>query len=125
VLDLDPTSATAYENLGVDASASGELSAALDDLERALAIDPELAGAHNALAAVLMRQGRRQDALAQWRHAVQLNPRLYDALYNLGTVLYAERRRDEARPYLERFVAEASPTRYASEIARVRRLLQP
>jgi arylsulfatase A-like enzyme/Tfp pilus assembly protein PilF len=125
VLDLDPTSATAYENLGVDASASGELAAARDDLERALTLDPGLAGAHNALAAVLMRQGRQQDALEHWRKAVQLNPRLYDALYNLGTVLYSARRRDEARPYLERFVAEASPSRYASDIARVRRLLHP
>jgi len=125
VLDLDPTSATAYENLGVDASASGELSAARDDLERALTLDPGLAGAHNALAAVLMRQGRSRDALEHWRKAVELNPRLYDALYNLGTVLYSARRRDEARPYLERFVAEASPARYASDIARVRRLLQP
>ena len=63
MLDLDPTSATAYENLGIDASASGELSAARDDLERALDLDPRLAGAHNALAAVLMRQGQREDAL--------------------------------------------------------------
>ena len=32
-------------------------------------------------------------------------------------------RRDDARPYLERFVAEATAARYASDIARVRRLL--
>jgi Tfp pilus assembly protein PilF len=125
VLELDPTSATAYENLGIDASASGALSAAREDLERALDLDARLAGAHNALAAVLMRQGQREDALEHWRTAVQLNPRLYDALYNLGTVLYSARRRDEARPYLERFVAEASPTRYGPDIARVRRLLLP
>ena len=125
VLDLDPTSATAYENLGIDASASGELSAARDDLERALDLDPRLAGAHNALAAVLMRQGQREDALEHWQKAVQLNPHLYDALYNLGTVLYSVGRHDDARPYLERFVAEASPARYASDIARVRRLLRP
>jgi arylsulfatase A-like enzyme/Tfp pilus assembly protein PilF len=125
VLELDPTSATAYENLGIDASARGALSAAREDLERALDLDPRLAGAHNALAAVLMRQGRREDALEHWRTAVQQNPHLYDALYNLGTVLYSAQRRDEARPYLERFVAEASPTRYGSDIARVRRLLVP
>jgi len=124
VLDLDPTSATAYENLGVDASAGGDLNAAARYLARALELDPELAAARNALAAALLRQGRRADALEQWRTALRLNPHLLEALYNVGTTLYAEGRRDEARPYLERFVAEAPAQRYAADIARLRAMLQ-
>jgi protein O-GlcNAc transferase len=123
VLDLDPTSATAYENLGIDAMGSGDLAAAADHLTHALELDPRLARAHNALAAVLLRQGRRTDALEHWRTALQLDPRLYDALFNLGTSLYAEDRQ-QARPYLERFVAEAPPARYQSDIARVRQMLR-
>jgi arylsulfatase A-like enzyme/Tfp pilus assembly protein PilF len=123
VLELDPTSATAYENLGVDASVTGQLAAAHDNLTRALELDPNLARAHNALAAVLLRQGRKADALDHWRTAVRLEPRLFDALYNLGTVLYADDRQ-QARPYLERFVAEAPPARYQPDIDRVRRMLE-
>jgi len=122
VLDLDPTSATAYENLGIDAMGSGDLAEAADDLTHALALDPRLARAHNGLAAVLLRQGRRPDALDHWRTALQLDPRLYDALFNLGTSLYADDRQ-QARPYLERFVAEAPPARYQADIARVRQML--
>jgi arylsulfatase A-like enzyme/Flp pilus assembly protein TadD len=122
VLDLDPTSATAYENLGIDAIGSGDLGAAADDLTRALELDPRLARAHNALAAVLLRQGKRNEAIDHWRTALQLDPRLYDALFNLGTSLYADDRQ-QARPYLERFVAEAPPARYQADIARVRQML--
>jgi tetratricopeptide (TPR) repeat protein len=124
VLDLDPTAATAYENLGVDALGAGELDAAADALQKALAIDPSLARAHNALAAVRLRQGRKDEALAEWTEAVRLDPRLFDALYNLGTVLYDSGRRAEARPYLERFVNEAPPERYAADIAKLRGLLR-
>jgi arylsulfatase A-like enzyme/Tfp pilus assembly protein PilF len=124
VLELDPTSATAYENLGVDAAGAGDLTAAAADLTRALELDPRLAGAHNALATVYLRQGSQPEAIAHWNAAVQLNPRLYDALYNLGTVLHSLGRKDEARPYLERFVNEAPPFRYAADIARIRRMLE-
>ena len=123
MLELDPTSAKAYENLGADEFAAGEFDAAGRDLISALTLDPGLAGAHNALAAVAMRQGRTAVALEQWQQAVRLKPRLFDALYNLGTTLYDAGRRDEARPYLERFVQDAPPARYAADIARLRSLL--
>src|SRR5262245_1536982 len=122
VLELDPTSASAYENLGVDALATGDLSAAEAHLTRALDLDPRLARAHNVLPAASLRQGRRPDAIEHWRTALQLDPRLYDALFNLGTALYADDRQ-KARPYLERFVAEAPPARYQADIARVRQML--
>ena len=120
VLELDPTSASAYENLGVEEMSTNELDAAAADLTRALELDPRLPGAHNALAAVYLRQGRRPDAIAHWKTAVELNPRMYDALYNLGTVLYSAGEKEEARPYLERFVNEAPPFRYARDIAKLR-----
>jgi arylsulfatase A-like enzyme/Tfp pilus assembly protein PilF len=122
VLGLDPTSASAYENLGVDELGTGDLDAALADLTRALDLDPKLAPAHNAIAAVFMRRRRPDQAIAHWRTAVELNPKLFDALYNLGTVLYDTGRRDEARPYLERFIREAPPSRYAADIGKLRAL---
>jgi Flp pilus assembly protein TadD len=123
VLELDPNSAKTYENIGVDAIGAGDLAAAAEALRRALALEPGLAGAHNALAAVHMRQRRPADATAEWKTALEINPRLFDALYNLGTTLYRAGQKDEARPYIQRFVDEAPPARYAADIAKLRPLL--
>ena len=123
VLELDPTSAAAYENLGVDAMGAGDLQSAAGDLSRALELDPALARAHNALAAVYMRQHREDDAVAHWRTALTLDPTLYDALYNIGVSLWDSGRRTDAHPYLERFVHEAPPQRYAADIAHVQKLI--
>jgi hypothetical protein len=38
-------------------------------------------------------------------------------------VLHAAGQQAEARPFLERFVGEAPPARYAPDIARIRRML--
>ena len=124
MLELDPTSATTYENLGIDEIGAGELDAAVQDLTRALTLDAGLARAHNALAAAELRRGRQEDAIAAWKTAVRIDPRLFDALYNLATVLYKAGRRDEARPYLERFVSEAPPARYGPDIAKLEQLLR-
>ncbi len=123
VIELDPTAATAYENLGVDDMASGRMDAAVDDLSRALDIDPGLAGAHNALAVVLRRRGDLTRAVEHWKQAVEANPQLFDAVYNLGIALTDAGQHEQAKPYLERFVREAPPHRYAADIAHVRRLL--
>jgi arylsulfatase A-like enzyme/Tfp pilus assembly protein PilF len=123
VLELDPTSAKTYENIGIDALGAGDVAAATSALARALSLDPQLAGAHNALAAVYMRQGRLEEATAEWRAVLQIDSRQFDVLYNLGTTLYRAGRRQDARPYLERFVNEAPPGRYASDIAGVKQLL--
>ena len=61
VIELDPTSATAYENLGVDALAQGDLPGALDQLTHALALDPRLARAHNAVASTYQRMSTTGD----------------------------------------------------------------
>jgi choline-sulfatase len=124
VLELDPSSATAYENLGVDEFRAGEREAAFADLTRALEIDPHLAVAHNAVATILMLDGRQDEAVAHWRQAIESNPRLFDALFNLATALDQQGKPDEARPYIERFVNEAPPSRYAADIARLRRELE-
>jgi arylsulfatase A-like enzyme/Flp pilus assembly protein TadD len=123
VLELDPKSGSAYENRGIDKAMSGDLDGAIADLRRAVELAPDLAGAHNTLAALLRRRGATAEAIDHWRRALELNPRLYDALYNLGTVLYDSGRRDEARPLLQRFVAEAPPARYGRDIERLRRML--
>jgi tetratricopeptide (TPR) repeat protein len=123
VLELDPSSATAYENLGVDELRARDRKAALADLTRALDLDPRLAVAHNAMATILMLDGQPGQAVDHWRQALDSNPRLFDALFNLATALEQLGKPDEARPYMERFVNEAPPSRYAADIARFRQEL--
>jgi arylsulfatase A-like enzyme/Flp pilus assembly protein TadD len=123
VLELDPTSARAYENLGVHELRTGDGASGERDLQHALELDAGLAGARNALAALYLRTGRRDNAIAQWELALRNDPRQFDALYNLGTVLYDSGSHERARPYLERFVNQAPPSRYADDIVRIRRLL--
>ena len=123
VLELDPTSATALENIGVDAIGAGDMPGAVTNLTRALELDPRLARAHNALAAVYMRQRREAEAVSHWQTALQLDSHLYDALYNVGVSLWDAGRRDEARPYLDRFAREAPAGRYAADLVRVRNML--
>ena len=54
---------------------------------------------------------------------MSLAPNDFDTLFNLGIELDAAGRRDEARPFLERFVREASPAQYGPDLTRIRKLL--
>ena len=58
------------------------------------------------------------------RRAIELDPDEHDALLNLGLILRRHGRDAEARPLLERFVAEAPQPLYAAQVARLRALLQ-
>src|SRR5438093_6501867 len=59
-------------------------------------------------------------AIDAWRRALELDPRNYDLLFNLAATLHDQHRIGEARPYIERFVREAPPDRYARDIAMLR-----
>ena len=119
-----PRNVQALENLGTLAMQQRDLPAAERALRRAVEIDPRSPRAHNGLGVLAMNAGRRDEAFAEWRQAVALAPNDYDALFNLAMELEAAGRHQEARPYLERFAADAPPSQYAADIARVRRLLR-
>jgi arylsulfatase A-like enzyme/Tfp pilus assembly protein PilF len=63
VLELDPTSARAYENLAADELGARELGPAIEDLKRALDLDPRLYDALYNLGMALDSAGRRDEAL--------------------------------------------------------------
>lgn len=123
VLAIAPSNAQALENLGTLALEHDDLAAAERMLRQAIAADPRSARPHNGLGVIAMKTGRPDDAFAEWKQAVALAPSDYDALFNLAMELDAAGRRAEARPYLERFAAEAPPAQYAVDIARVRKAL--
>ena len=123
ILEVDPTSGLAYQNIATLQESAGDHAAAEASLRRALALDPKLPGAYTTLGVVLSETGRKPDAIAAWKQAVELDPTEYDALYNLTLVLATTGQPDEARRYGQRYVNTAPPALYGPQIAEVRRFL--
>ena len=123
VIAAHPDYAEAYNSLGVVHTRLGQHDRARAALRKVLELDPTSAKAFENLAADELSAGEIGLAIDDLRRALDLDPHLYDALYNLAEALIAQRHRDEARPYIERFVREAPPARYAADIARFRALL--
>jgi tetratricopeptide (TPR) repeat protein len=124
VLQGDPTSGLAWQNIATLQLKSGDRAEAEASLRRALAIDPALPGAYTTLGVVLSNSGRKAEAVEAWKRAVALERTEFDALYNLIVTLVELRRTEEARPYAERFIADAPPGFYARDIATVKALIR-
>ncbi len=124
ILAIDPNNAMAWQNIGTAELGAGRLASAREAFEKSIQADPRWSAAYNGLGAVQLRMGDRDGAIGQWKTAVALDRGNFDALFNLATELVNAGRLDEARPYLERFVAEAPPSDYAAEIRKISALLQ-
>ena len=123
ILDVDPTSGLAYQNIATLQEAAGDHAAAEATLRHALALDPKLPGAYTTLGVVLSRTGRKPEAIAAWKQAVALDRTDFDALYDLTLELANTGQMDEARTYAERYVTTAPPALHGPEIATLRRFL--
>jgi Tfp pilus assembly protein PilF len=75
---------------GEAAAASGQLSAANDALETALAVDPRNRGAFIELAKVATRQGLNGKAIRLYREALSLEPNDVTALGGQGEAMVAK-----------------------------------
>lgn len=123
VLEIDPTSGLAWQNIGTLQLRAGDRSAAEASLRQALAIDATLPGAYTALGVLLSDAGRKPEAIEMWKRAVALEPSEYDALYNLTVTLAALGRLEEARQYGEQYIATAPPALFQRDILHVRQIL--
>ncbi len=123
VVSAHPDYAEAYNSLGVAYMRAGRHDQARAALRRVLELDPTSATAYENLGADELSVGNLTAAVDDLKRAVDLDPLLYDALYNLALALHDLGRLDEARPYLERFVRDAPPGRYARDIAKLQTIL--
>ena len=123
VIAAHPDFVDAYNARGVAAMRRGRHDEAQAAFRKMLELDPSSATAYANLAADDLAVHDLAAAIDALTHAVALDPRNFDALYTLGMALDAAGRRDEAKPYLERFLAEAPSPRYAADITNVRALL--
>ena len=115
-IDLDPTSAGVWTNLGLLEIRAGSRADAAAAFRRAVEIDPAAVDAWRGLGAAAMSASNPRGAIEAWTRAVALEPRDSATLFNLCIVLSEVSPRD-ALPYLDRFLA--LPTVDASDRARI------
>jgi tetratricopeptide (TPR) repeat protein len=95
-IELAPTYADAYVNLGSVLLSQRRPADALPYLQKAVGLKPDLVGAHRNLGLALLRLNRLDDAEKQCRQELQLKPQDSDQLWELlGTIeLQAGRHND-------------------------------
>jgi tetratricopeptide (TPR) repeat protein len=102
---------------------SGNVEAALPQLEQALALDPDNLQANLTYGTLLAQRGRDAEATVYYRKALSIQPELKDAHFNLGNALL---RMGESEPAAKHFqsVLELDPAnsvaRYGLGVALVR-----
>ena len=118
VVAAHPDDADAHNSAGVVAMRLGRHDRARAEFRKVLELDATSATAYANLGADELAAGDVAAATSDLARSLELEPRQYTVLYNLALALDGLGRRDEARPYMERFIREAPPSRYAPDIAR-------
>lgn len=105
--EVDNKSADAIElfQKGQDSHEKGQLAAAIELYEKAIAIVPEFPEAELQRGNALLSLGRIDDAEKAFRRAVELRPEWTLALANLGSLLVGKRQNDEAETLLLRAIS--------------------
>lgn len=85
-LQLRPTSAPAFNNLGGVLQALGRLPEALDSYEQALRVRPDYAQALNNRGNVLVRMGKLREAIDSFEKAIAIAPDFAKAIANRDNV---------------------------------------
>jgi len=102
ILERNPDSWMAQNNLGIALAADGRLPEAIDHYEQAVRLKPTFPDVHNDLGTALIGVGRLPEALEEFRTALRLEPNYAATLGNLGDVLMQMGRTGEAVPnYLQ------------------------
>jgi hypothetical protein len=95
-VELGPTFAGGYNNLGAALIAQGQIVEATACFQRVRELNPASAEVHFNLAGALRKQGRLDEAAAAFRQALQLRPDYADAHDGLGNVLQDQGQLDDA-----------------------------
>jgi tetratricopeptide (TPR) repeat protein len=96
-----PGNATMHLNLAAVLQREGKTAAALEEIDRALAIDPTLALAHERKGICLAAQGRYTESIAAFRSTIAYDDRNVDVRISMGEILLGLKRPVEAAEILE------------------------
>lgn len=95
-LELNPSSATAHNNLGTALSQKGHFPEAIAEYGAAIRLRPRYADAHYNWGIALAKTGRNAEAVREYREALRLNPGNPKTLNNLGSALTGQGAAGEA-----------------------------
>lgn len=105
VVEADPDSAAAANDLGAVLAQLGRTSEAIPAFRRAIELAPAYPEAHNNLANVCQMAGNLDEAVASYQTALRLCPEYAEAYRNLASALRRLGRVEEAAAALERAVS--------------------
>jgi protein O-mannosyl-transferase len=95
IIERNPMSWMAYNNLGGVLIAKGELPEAITLLKESLRLEPSYSEAYNNLGLALFNSGHKDDAIACYEEALRLDPRSPEAQFDLGLSLVEAGRTEE------------------------------
>lgn len=116
-VELDPTLAIAYTNLGNIRFRRGADREAEVYYRRAIDIDARQPEAHYNLGYVMLERGEAREASKHFESAIERDPRFADAHFNLAMALEQLREHDRARRYWKKYL-ELEPQGTWADIAR-------
>lgn len=116
-IELDPSLAIAYTNLGNVCFRRGDEPAAEALYRRALGIDAAQPEAQYNLGYVMLERGQAREAIEFFRGALKSDPRFADAYFNLAMAYEQVDEPSKARPCWRKYL-EIEPTGTWAEIAR-------
>ncbi len=90
VLEKNPDSLLAHNNLGLLMQDQGQLQEAVNHYYEALRIDPNTAETHGNLGGLFREQGLTKEAEAHLRRAIEIRPEYPMAHYNIGILLHQQ-----------------------------------
>jgi serine/threonine-protein kinase len=109
VLDQNPLSAPAHNNLGVVLKIRGDWDNAVEHFRLALQLDLGSAPAHCNLGVITAYRGVPHEAIEHFREALRLDPRCALAHYHLGVVLLGKDRFDTSWDNYQRALRDDDP----------------
>jgi tetratricopeptide (TPR) repeat protein len=100
-LFFGPNSTAVFDSVSLNISGdklfeTGDIAAAIQELQTALKMDPSNVNVHNSLGVCYGIQGEYEQAIEAFKSAVVLEPGEYMALYNLGLTYLLTQKRDTA-----------------------------
>ena len=101
-VELNPSYAQGFNNLGITLKDQGNLEDAIEAYEHALKLKPSYAEAHINMGNALKNQRKFEDAIEAYQRALKIRPNFTEALMNMGAALQDQGKLDAAVKAYER-----------------------
>jgi thioredoxin-like negative regulator of GroEL len=118
-IQLNPSSANAYNNLGAALVHLGEYEEAIKQYQMSIKLDPYYFKAHCNLGGLFAKMGHYPEALEALKSAIQINPDYFEAYKNLAFTYQRMGKPEEVIPFFQAYLK-----RNPKDYQRVQQLLK-